>query len=38
VNVHRDKVEASFEKGVLRVKLPKTEEAKKKEVKIQVKG
>jgi HSP20 family protein len=38
VNVQRDEVEATFEKGVLRVKLPKTEEAKKKEVKIQVKG
>jgi len=38
VNVQRDKVDATFEKGVLKVKMPKTEEAKKKEVKIQVKG
>jgi HSP20 family protein len=36
-SVQADKVEAAFEKGVLRVTLPKVEEAKKKEVKIKVK-
>ena len=35
--VQVDKVEAVFEKGVLRVTLPKTEEARKKEIKIKVK-
>lgn len=35
--VQMDKVEATFEKGVLTVKLPKTEEAKSKEIKINVK-
>jgi len=35
--IQPDKIEASFEKGVLRITLPKTEEAKKKEIKIEVK-
>lgn len=35
--IQTDKVEASFEKGVLSITLPKTEEAKKKEIKVQVK-
>lgn len=37
VNIIAEKVEATFEKGVLQVTLPKTEEAKKKEIKIKVK-
>jgi HSP20 family protein len=37
VNVKQDKIEAAFDKGVLKVSLPKTEEAKKKEIKIAVK-
>jgi len=32
-----DKIEANFEKGVLKVTLPKVEEAKKKEIDIKVK-
>ena len=36
-NVMTDKIEANFDKGVLNVTLPKTEEAKKKEVEIKVK-
>lgn len=36
-SVQMDKVEATFEKGVLTISLPKTEEAKKKEIKVQVK-
>ena len=36
-SVQADKVEAAFEKGVLKVTLPKVEEAKKKEVEIKVK-
>ena len=36
-NVKSDKIDASFDKGVLKVTLPKTEEAKKKEIKINVK-
>ena len=36
-NVKTDKIEATFDKGVLKITLPKTEEAKKKEVKIRVK-
>jgi HSP20 family protein len=35
--VKGDKVEASFDKGVLKVTLPKVEEAKKKEVEVKVK-
>jgi HSP20 family protein len=34
--VQSDKISASFKNGVLRVTLPKSEEAKKKEVKIKV--
>jgi HSP20 family protein len=37
VNVITDKIEASFDKGVLKVTLPKTEESKKKEIEIKVK-
>ena len=37
VNVQADKVEANFDKGVLKVTLPKVEEAKKKEIEIKVK-
>jgi HSP20 family protein len=37
VNVKTDKIEASFDKGVLTISLPKTEEAKKKNIKIKVK-
>lgn len=35
--VQMDKIEAKFDKGILTVVLPKTEEAKAKEVKIKVK-
>jgi len=34
--VQRDKISASYKNGVLKVTLPKSEEAKKKEVKIRV--
>jgi HSP20 family protein len=37
VNIKADKIEASFEKGVLRITLPKTEEAKKKKIEIKAK-
>ena len=33
-NVKTDKIEATFDKGLLRLTLPKAEEAKKKEIKI----
>lgn len=36
-NIQTDKVEATFERGLLVITLPKTEEAKKKEIKVQVK-
>jgi len=36
-NVQGDKVEATFDKGVLKITLPKVEEAKKKEIEIRVK-
>jgi len=36
-NVQADKVEASFSKGILKITLPKMEEAKKKEIEIKVK-
>jgi len=36
-SVKTDKIEADFDKGILKVTLPKVEEAKKKEVKIKVK-
>lgn len=32
-----DKVEASFDKGVLKVTLPRVKEAKKKEIEVKVK-
>ncbi|HSF59566.1 MAG TPA: Hsp20/alpha crystallin family protein [Candidatus Binatia bacterium] len=35
-DVHSDKVKASFKDGILEVRLPKTEEAKAKEVKVKV--
>ncbi|MCK8602923.1 Hsp20/alpha crystallin family protein [Desulfoferrobacter suflitae] len=34
--IQADKIEAKFDKGVLRITLPKTEEAKQKEIKIKV--
>lgn len=37
VNVKTDKIEATFDKGILKVALPKTDEAKKKEIEIKVK-
>jgi len=36
-NVKADKIDASFEKGVLKITLPKTAEAKKKQIEIKVK-
>lgn len=35
-DVHADKVKASFKNGILEIRLPKTEEAKTKEVKVKV--
>jgi len=37
VNVKNDKIEATFDKGVLKIVLPKTEASKKKEIEIKVK-
>ena len=37
INVKSDKIEATFDKGILKVTLPKTEEAKKKEIEVKVK-
>ena len=34
--VHADKVKASFKNGILEVRMPKTEEAKAKEIKVKV--
>jgi len=34
--VKKDKIDATFDKGVLTINLPKSEEAKKKEIKIKV--
>ena len=34
--VHADKVKASFKNGILEVRVPKTEEAKTKEIKVKV--
>jgi len=36
VSVQSDKVDAGFDKGILKITLPKTEEAKEKEIKIKV--
>lgn len=36
VNVQSDKVDASFDKGILTITLPKTEEAKEKQIKIKI--
>ena len=35
-DVHGDKVKASFKNGVLEIRLPKTEEAKTREIKVKV--
>jgi HSP20 family protein len=35
-DVQADKVKASFKNGVLEVRMPKTEEAKAKEIKVKV--
>jgi HSP20 family protein len=35
-DVHADKVKATFKNGILEVRMPKTEEAKAKEVKVKV--
>ena len=35
-DVHADKVKASFKNGILEVRIPKTEEAKAKEIKVKV--
>ena len=35
-DVHADKVKATFKDGILEVRLPKTEEAEKKEIKVKV--
>jgi HSP20 family protein len=35
-DVQADKVKASFKNGILEIRMPKTEEAKTKEVKIKV--
>ena len=37
IGVKADKIEAIFDKGVLKVTLPKVEEAKKKEIEVKVK-
>lgn len=37
VNVQADKVDATFDKGILKITLPKTKEAKKKEIEVKVK-
>jgi HSP20 family protein len=36
-NIQGDDVKASFDKGVLKIVLPKTEEARKKEISVEVK-
>jgi len=36
VEVHTDKVKANFKEGILEIRIPKTEEAKKKEKKVVV--
>jgi HSP20 family protein len=35
-DVHADKVKASFKNGILEIRMPKTEEAKAKEIKVKV--
>jgi HSP20 family protein len=35
-DVQADKVKASFRNGVLEIRLPKTEEAKTKEIKVKI--
>ena len=35
-DIHAEKVKASFKNGILEIRLPKTEEAKKKEMKVKV--
>jgi HSP20 family protein len=35
-DVHADKIKASFKNGILEVRIPKTEEAKAKEIKVKV--
>jgi HSP20 family protein len=35
-DVHADKVKASFKNGILEVRVPKTEEAKSKAIKVNV--
>jgi len=35
--VQADRVEATFDKGVLKISLPKVEEAKKKQIEVKVK-
>ena len=37
VNIKTDKVDALFDKGVLKITLPKTEEARKKEIEVKAK-
>lgn len=37
INIKTDKIDATFNKGILQIALPKTEEAKKKEIEIKVK-
>jgi HSP20 family molecular chaperone IbpA len=34
--VHADKVKASFKNGIMEVRVPKTEEAKSKEIEVTV--
>ena len=36
LEVQSDKIEASYKNGILKITLPKSEEAKKKEIKIKV--
>jgi HSP20 family protein len=35
-NVQADKVKASFKNGILEIRLPKSEEAKTKEIKVKI--
>ncbi len=37
VSIQTDKIEAKFDKGVLKITLPKVEEAKKREIEVKVK-